>query len=42
MKIIDGGICAVGGVIAAGACEDEYGVALLLLKMQCFSSFYYK
>ncbi len=32
MKITDGGICAVDGVIAAGACEDEYGVALIISK----------
>lgn len=30
MQIIDGGICAVEGVKAAGACQDEYGVAVIL------------
>ena len=29
MKKIDGGICAVDGVKAAGACEDNYGVAII-------------
>ena len=29
MKNIDGGICAVEGVKAAGACEDNYGVAII-------------
>lgn len=29
MKKIDGGICAVEGVKAAGACEDNYGVAII-------------
>jgi len=29
MKKIDGGICAVENVRAAGACEDNYGVALI-------------
>jgi len=32
MKIIDGGICAVGEVLAAGACEDEYGIAVIVCK----------
>ncbi|HEX7469092.1 MAG TPA: bifunctional ornithine acetyltransferase/N-acetylglutamate synthase, partial [Methanobacterium sp.] len=32
MKIIDGGICAVKEVLAAGACEDEYGVAVIICK----------
>jgi glutamate N-acetyltransferase/amino-acid N-acetyltransferase len=32
MKIIEGGICAVGDVLAGGACEDEFGVAVILLK----------
>jgi glutamate N-acetyltransferase / amino-acid N-acetyltransferase len=30
MKIIDGGICAVKDVLAAGACKDEYGVAVIV------------
>ncbi len=30
MKIIPGGICAVKGVTAAGSCEDEYGVTVIL------------
>jgi glutamate N-acetyltransferase/amino-acid N-acetyltransferase len=30
MKIIPGGICAVKGVMAAGSCVDEYGVAIIL------------
>ncbi|MBI5459094.1 bifunctional ornithine acetyltransferase/N-acetylglutamate synthase [Methanobacterium sp.] len=29
MKKIEGGICAVEGVKAAGACEDNYGVAII-------------
>jgi len=29
MKKIEGGICAVSGVKAAGACEDNYGVAVV-------------
>lgn len=29
MKKIEGGICAVKGVTAAGACEDNYGVAVI-------------
>lgn len=32
MKIIDGGVCAVEGVLAAGACDDEYGVAIIVCK----------
>ncbi len=32
MKIIEGGICAVKEVLAAGACEDEYGVAVIICK----------
>lgn len=32
MKIIEGGICAVEGVLAAGACQDEYGVAVIVCK----------
>ncbi len=32
MKIIKGGVCAVNGVLAAGACEDEYGVAVIVCK----------
>jgi glutamate N-acetyltransferase/amino-acid N-acetyltransferase len=32
MKIIDGGVCAVDDVFAAGACEDEYGVAIIVCK----------
>ena len=32
MKIIEGGICAVGEVLAGGACEDEYGVAVIVFK----------
>jgi glutamate N-acetyltransferase / amino-acid N-acetyltransferase len=32
MKIIEGGVCAVNGVLAAGACEDEYGVAVIVCK----------
>lgn len=30
MKIVDGGVCAVEGVLAAGACDDEYGVAVIV------------
>lgn len=30
MKTINGGICAVDGVLASGACMDEYGVALIV------------
>lgn len=30
MKIIPGGICAIDGVMAAGSCEGEYGVAVIL------------
>ena len=30
MKIIEGGICAVEGVFAAGSCENEYGVAVIV------------
>ncbi len=29
MKKIEGGICAVEGLTAAGACEDNYGVAVI-------------
>jgi glutamate N-acetyltransferase/amino-acid N-acetyltransferase len=29
MKKVDGGICAIEGVKAAGACEDNYGVAVI-------------
>src|SRR5664280_1286561 len=32
MKIIEGGVCAVKGVTAAGACQDEYGVAVIVCK----------
>ena len=32
MKIIEGGVCAVEGVTAAGACQDEYGVAIIVCK----------
>jgi len=32
MKIVDGGVCAVKGVLAAGACDDEYGVAVVVCK----------
>lgn len=32
MKIISGGICAVEGVLAAGSCKDEYGVAVIVNK----------
>jgi glutamate N-acetyltransferase/amino-acid N-acetyltransferase len=32
MKIIEGGICAVEGVTAAGACQDEYGIAVIVCK----------
>lgn len=32
MKIIEGGICAVGEVLAGGACEDEFGVAVIVFK----------
>lgn len=32
MKIVDGGVCAVEGVLAAGACDDEYGVAVIVCK----------
>ncbi len=30
MKTIEGGICAVEGVLAAGSCENEYGVAVIV------------
>lgn len=30
MKFIPGGICAVEGVLAAGSCEDDYGLALVV------------
>lgn len=30
MKFIPGGICAVSGVMAAGSCEDDYGVAIIV------------
>ena len=30
MKVIEGGICAVEGVLAAGACRDEFGVAVIV------------
>lgn len=32
MKIVKGGICAVEGVLAAGSCENEYGVAVISCK----------
>jgi len=32
MKIIKGGICAVGEVLAGGACEDDFGVAVIVFK----------
>ncbi len=32
MKIIEGGICAVEGVLAGGACEDDYGVTVIFSK----------
>jgi len=32
MKIVKGGICAVEGVLAAGSCENEYGVAVIFCK----------
>jgi len=32
MKIVDGGVCAIEGVLAAGACDDEYGVAVIVCK----------
>jgi glutamate N-acetyltransferase/amino-acid N-acetyltransferase len=32
MKIVDGGVCAVNGVLAAGACDDDYGVAVIVCK----------
>ncbi len=32
MKIIEGGVCAIDGVMAAGAEEDKYGVAIILNK----------
>jgi glutamate N-acetyltransferase/amino-acid N-acetyltransferase len=32
MKLINGGICAVEGVTAAGSCKDEYGVAIIVTK----------
>ena len=32
MKIIEGGVCAVEGVTAAGACQDEYGIAVIVCK----------
>ena len=32
MKIIEGGICVVGEVLAGGACEDEFGVAVIVFK----------
>ncbi|MBZ2166959.1 bifunctional ornithine acetyltransferase/N-acetylglutamate synthase [Methanobacterium spitsbergense] len=30
MKTIEGGICAVEGVLASGSCENEYGVAVIV------------
>lgn len=30
MKIIPGGICSVEGVMAAGSCEDDYGIAIIV------------
>ena len=39
MKIIEGGICAVRGVLAGGACEDEYGVAVIVLKIAMHQQF---
>ena len=30
MKTIEGGICAVEGILAAGSCENEYGVAVIV------------
>lgn len=30
MKFIPGGICAVKGVLAAGSCKDDYGMALIV------------
>lgn len=32
MKIIEGGICAVREVLAGGACEDEYSIAVIVFK----------
>ncbi len=32
MKIVEGGVCAVSGVLAGGACQDEYGVAVIVCK----------
>jgi len=32
MKIVKGGICAVEGVLAAGSCENGYGVAVIVCK----------
>lgn len=32
MKIVPGGICAVDGFMAAGACNGDYGVALIFSK----------
>lgn len=32
MKVIDGGVCAVSDVLAAGACDGEYGVAVIICK----------
>ena len=38
MKIIEGGICAVEGILAGGACEDDYGVAVIVNKNSTVSS----
>jgi glutamate N-acetyltransferase / amino-acid N-acetyltransferase len=35
LKEIEGGICAVKGVEAAGACEDDYGVAVIYYPDSC-------
>jgi glutamate N-acetyltransferase/amino-acid N-acetyltransferase len=32
MKFVQGGICAVTGVLASGSCEDDYGVAVIFSK----------
>ena len=32
MKRVEGGICAVNGVTASGACEGDYGVSVIVSK----------
>ncbi|MDD3985217.1 MAG: bifunctional ornithine acetyltransferase/N-acetylglutamate synthase [Methanobacterium sp.] len=38
MKIIKGGICAVEGVLAAGSCENDYGVAVIVCEKSTASA----